>query len=452
MMPFRLFFLGTAAFLATFATGLASPPDGKIHLSYWEKWSGAEEYAMQQVVHQFNRSQDRIVVDFLSVGDVQQKTLLATAGGDPPDISGIYLDNLCSFADRDALTPLDGFIQSDGSTSASFLSRYAKAYADMGSYQGKVWGVPSTPSTYGLFWNKERFRAAGLDPEKPPRTLAEMESISAKLTVRDPSGNLTHVGFLPQASWGAIWAMPQWFGGSLLAGNKITIGSDPANLRAYRWLADTSTRYGVDAVRRIAGSFGTLASPQDPFMSGQVAMVIDGAWRSHFIRQFAPGMDYGVAGWPEIQPGVNDFTVATADILVIPHGAKHPREAWEFLKFVSSPNLAAQRVEDLSGVELLCYLQEKESPLAQWSPYFATHNPNRDIAIFRQLAKSPHAVHAPAMGVWEEYQRELNTAFDEVRLGLESSGEALQYCQARVQDSWDWHRESIALRERQATP
>ena len=48
-------------------------PDGKIHLSYWEKWSGKEEYAMQQAVNQFNRSQDRIVVDFLSVGDIGQQ-------------------------------------------------------------------------------------------------------------------------------------------------------------------------------------------------------------------------------------------------------------------------------------------------------------------------------------------------------------------------------------------
>jgi ABC-type glycerol-3-phosphate transport system substrate-binding protein len=452
MLPLTPFFLGAAIFMASFATGFASPPDGKIHLAYWEKWSGAEEYAMQQVVHQFNRSQDRIVVDFLSVGDVHQKTLLAIAGGDPPDIAGIYMENACAFADRDALTPLDDFIRSDGSTPAEFLSRYAKAYADMGSYQGKVWGVVSTPSTYVLYWNKERFRAAGLDPEKPPRTLAELNSMSAKLTVRDPSGNLTHIGFLPQASGGAIWAFPQWFGCRLFDGDHIMIGSNPANLTAYRWLADTSTSYGVDAVRRLAGSFGTLASPDDPFMSGRVAMLFDGAWRSHFIRQFAPGMNYGVAGWPEVRPGIGDFTLATADLLVIPHGAKHPREAWEFLKFVSSPNLTAQSFEDLRGVELLCYLQEKESPLAQWSPYFTTHNPNRDVRVFRQLAASPHAIHAPAMGIWDEYQSELNTAFDEVRLGIKSPEEALQYCQARVQDSWDWHRKSIALRERQATP
>src|SRR5271170_1617866 len=114
MLPLKSLSLGVGIFLAAIATGFASPPDGKIHLSYWEKWSGIEENAMQQVVDEFNHSQDRIVVDFLSVGQVEQKTIMATAGGDPPDISGIYLIDICAFADRNALTPLSPLMRADG--------------------------------------------------------------------------------------------------------------------------------------------------------------------------------------------------------------------------------------------------------------------------------------------------------------------------------------------------
>jgi multiple sugar transport system substrate-binding protein len=449
MPSFKPLSWGIGLFLASLAAGFSQPPDGKIHLSYWEKWSGAEENAMQQVVDAFNRSQDRIVVDFLSVGSVQEKTLLATAGGDPPDISGIYLENICSFADRAALIPLDDFIRADGSTPDQFLNRYAKAYARMGSYRGRTWGVPSTPTTCALYWNKDLFHAAGLDPEKPPRTLAELDAMSAKLTLRDAAGRLRQVGFLPQASAGWIWAFPQWFGGELFDGRNVTIGTDPINLRAYQWLAGFSQTYGVDNMRRLASSFGTLASPDDPFLSGKVAMIFDGVWRHLYVRQFAPGLNYGVTGWPAAQPGVNDFTVATSDMLVIPRGAKHPREAWEFLKYVSSPNLSAQRLEQLSGVELLCFLQQKDSPLAQDSPYFESNNPNPDLAVFHRLAGSSHAISPLKMGIFEEYQRELMTAFDEVRLGLESPTTALQRCQARIQGSWAWHCESLALREPQ---
>jgi len=452
MKSLKMLLSGALIIAAGLASGFADPPDGKIHVSYWEKWSGAEEDAMQQVVDEFNHSQNRIVVDFLSVGDIEQKTIMATAGGDPPDIAGLYVTNICSFADRDALMPLDPFIQEDGSTSDQFLSRYAKAYADMGSYQGKVWAVPSTPTTVALFWNKELFRAAGLDPEKPPRTLMELDSRSAKLTRRDSSGNLVQVGFLPQASGGWTWAFPQWFGGELFDGKNVTLGTNPANLAAFRWMADSTKQHGLVAVRRLTSSFGSLASAQDPFMSGQVAMVFDGVYRSHFIRQFAPGLKYGVADWPEAQSGIHDFTVAEADMLAIPRGARHPREAWEFLRYLSSPHLSAERREELQGVELLCFLQEKGSPLVRWSPYFEANNPNPDLKIFRQLAESPHAIVPPKMGIWGQYQRELYTAFDQVRLELESPEEALQHGQARLEESWQWECESLARRQKQAAP
>jgi ABC-type glycerol-3-phosphate transport system substrate-binding protein len=456
MAPFKFLSFGAVVAAALLLAGCAKPSDGKIHLSYWEKWSGAEEDAMEQTVAQFNRSQDRIVVDYLAVGDSNQKTLLATAGGDPPDIAGVYLVNVCSFADRNALVPLDDFMRADGTPPDQFLTRYAKGYVALGSYQGKIWGVPSTPTTCALFWNKELFRKAGLDPNQPPRTLEEMNAMSAKLTVRDSTGALKQAGYLPQLSGGWLWAFPLWFGGQIFDGTNVTIGTDPAALRAYQWMGSFSQAYGIDNIRRLTSSFGSLASPDDPFNSGRVAMIFDGSWRGHYIKQFAPGLEYGVAGWPAAQPGVNDFTIADADMLVMPRGCKHPREAWEFLRFVSTPNYAAQSLDELRGDELLCYLQEKPSPFAQWSPYFASHHPNPDVATFRRLAESPHAVSLPKMGIFEEYQSELGTAFDEVRLGLATPEEALQNCQARMQASWAWDRESQARREAQtaqaATP
>ena len=449
MAPFQSLSLAAGIAAAFLLAGCAEPSDGKIHLSYWEKWSGSEEDAAERTVEQFNRSQDRIVVDYLSVGDVNQKTLLATAGGDPPDIAGIYLFNICSFADRNALMPLDDFMRADGSTPEQFVGHYAPAYTAAGSYRGRVWAVPSTPTTFALFWNKDLFRAAGLDPNQPPRTLAEMDAMSAKLTVRDRAGNLQRVGFLPQLSNGLIWAFPQWFGGQIFDGTNVTIGTNPANLRGYQWVAGFSRAYGLDNINRLTGSFGAISSTDDPFNSGRVAMIFDGVWRDFYIRHFAPGMSYGVAGWPAAQPGVNDFATADSDMLAIPRGCKHPKEAWEFLRYISTPNLAAQSFDQLRGDELLCFLQEKPSPFVQWSPYFASHHPNPNVAIFRRLAESPHTITFPQMGIFEEYLSEMITAFDKVRLGLETPEKALQDCQVRMQDSWTWERESQARRKGQ---
>jgi ABC-type glycerol-3-phosphate transport system substrate-binding protein len=443
---FRICF--SLLFATCVLTGCLQPNDGRVHIVYWEKWSGAEASAMQKTVDQFNRSQNRITVELLSASSVDRKTLVATAGGDPPDVAGLWIMNLYSFADRDALTPLDDFIRGEGRTPESWLERYYPIYADMCRYGGKIWGLPSTPAVTALHWNKQLFREAGLDPERPPRTLAELDEFAEKLTKRDPkSGAITQIGFLPQEPGWWSWAFPQWFGGGYWNGRDITFGTIPVNLEAYRWVEGYTKKYGLDQVRTFASGFGGFASPQNPFMSGKVAMVLQGVWMDNFITQFAPGLEYGVAPWPAAKPGQENFTVADCDMLTIPRGSKHPKEAWEFIKFISSMNPKAQSEEELRGMELICYLQKKNSPLREWSPYFEQHHPHRHIALFRELAASPNAISIPKIGIWQEYRRELDSVFENARLLIKPSEEAIAFCQRRISRSWGWHRRSLERRE-----
>jgi multiple sugar transport system substrate-binding protein len=428
--------------------GCQRPPPERVRITYWEKWSGFEAEAMEKVVDAFNRSQYKITVEYLSVSNVDRKTLVATAGGDPPDVGGVWLYNVFSFADRNALTPLDDFIRAEGYTVEQWLDRYAPIYASMCQYRGRVWALPSTPSTTALHWNKTLFREAGLDPDRPPRTVEELDAMSDKLVKRDPkTGEIIQLGFLPQEPGWFAWAFPKWFGGDYIVNDEIVIGKLPANLEAYRWTEGYTRRYGLEAIKSFTAGFGNFASPQNAFMAGKVAMVFQGVWLNNYLKQFAPGMDYGVAPFPATKPGLENFTVADSDILVIPRGAKHPREAWEFIKFVSSINPQASRFEELTGMELLCYLQQKNSPLRQWSPFFEKQHPHPHIALFRQLAESPNATHIPKIGIWQEYGRELANVFEAARLQTEPVEEALAFCQQRVSQSWNWHRRGLARRE-----
>ncbi len=181
-------------------------------------------------------------------------------------------------------------------------------------------------------------------------------------------------------------------------------------------------------------------------MTGKVAMVLQGVWMDNFIQQFAPGLEYGVAPWPAAQPGQENFTMADLDVLTIPRGAKHPRAAWEFIRYVNSINTRAQRFEELTGVELLCYLQKKQSPLKQWSPFFEQQHPHPHIALFRALGDSPQAIHFPKIGIWQEYRREIDSVFESVRLLAKPPEDALAFCQQRVAGSWHWHRRSVERR------
>lgn len=421
--------------------------DGKVHVTYWEKWVGPEEAATRATIAAFNRSQDRIVVEYFVQSPIDRKTIVAVAGGDPPDIAGLWGQNIASFADAEAITPFDEFIRADGMTNAQWLARYYPVYAGAVQHGGHVYAGISTPAMIALHWNKTLFREAGLDPEKPPRTLAELNEFSRKLTKRDPAtGELVQVGFLPQEPGWWPWIFCRWFGGELFDGRKITLATDPHNLAAFQWVADCTKALGGDAVTSFASGFaGQWASPQSGFFSGKVAMIFQGVWYHNYVRQYKPGLDYGVApAWPAAVPGVEDFAMAEADMLTIPRGAKHPREAWEFIKYMNSANVRAENREELSGMELMCYLQQKNSALREWSPFFTNHHPHPHIAIFRQLSASPHAAFVPNMGIWTEYERETLAAFAKVRLLLATPEEALGEAQARLQKSWDRHFKSLA--------
>jgi ABC-type glycerol-3-phosphate transport system substrate-binding protein len=458
----RIWLVGAVATLCALAVLACSRPkrDGPVRLTYWEKWTGAEAAAMQAAVDAFNASQTRIRVDFVSMAQIDRKLIAATAGGAPPDLAGIWLPQIAAFADRDALLPLDPFIAADARRAAEsagrpfdpatavpdFLARYVPVYGTMGVVRGTVYALPITPSVVALHWNKRLFREAGLDPDKPPRTVAELDELARRLTRRHPeTGAITQLGFLPQEPGWWMWANPLWFGGSFLDANgEISAGTDPQNLAALGWVESYTRTFGLDALQRFTSGFGSFGSPQSAFFTGKVAMVLQGVWLNNYIGQFAPGLDYGVAPWPAVdQPADAPFTVADADMIVIPRGAKHPEEAWEFIRYLSSANLRAERREDLQGVELVCFLQEKNSPLRAWSPYFEISHPHPHIAFFRRLSESPNAVAPPAMGVWPEYTREWTTASDRVRLLQATPDEAVADVQRRMTRSWRWHRDSL---------
>ncbi len=424
--------------------------DGRIQLSYWEKWTGAEAAAMQATVDAFNASQDRIRVNLVTTSQVDRKLLVATAGGDPPDVAGLWLASVASFADRGALLPLDDFMRADGVEPYVWLERYTPVYATMGQHGGRTFGLPTTGTAVALHWNKALFREVGLDPERPPRTLAELEEFSRRLTKRDPAtGAITQMGFLPQEPPWFLWAQPLWFGGHYFdESGEIAIASDPQSVAGYEWLREQSREYGLADVQRFMSGFGPFASSQSPFFSGKVAMVFQGVWLNNFARQYAPALEYGVAPWPTVTG--DPFALTEADMVVIPRGTKHPEASWEFVQYLASNNPLARTRAELQGIEIVCYLQEKTSPLRDWSPFFTEHHPHPLIAFFRELESSPGAVHAPASGVWQEYSRELATASERIRL-LEATPErALGQVQARMTTAWSLHRTSLERQRRAA--
>ena len=82
--------------------------------------------------------------------------------------------------DEDAIVPIDNFVKT--ADDKAWIGGFYKAFLQNGQIGGKTWGVPFQRSTVVLYWNKELFKEAGLDPNKAPQTWAKMTSMAQKLT------------------------------------------------------------------------------------------------------------------------------------------------------------------------------------------------------------------------------------------------------------------------------
>jgi len=423
-------------------------PAPRVIVHYWEKWAGFEAAAMQTIIDDFNRSQDRIRVEFLTISPIDVKLMLAASGGNRPDLAGIWEYNIPDLAEKGALLPLDTALAEAGLGA----DHYIPAYWELCRHRGFTWALPSTPGCVALFYNKRHFREVGLDPDRPPRTFAEVEAMSRKLTrvelerngrrVRISFDQLTdaerksgryvivQVGHQPNDVGGMqVGAWGYWFGAKFWDGDRRILANEPANIKAYQWLRDVMTEYGVDQLKNFQASYGQSTSSTSPFLGGKASMVVQGPWYPNFIEKYAPDLEWGVVPFPAL-PGVADdapMTVIISDMLVIPRGAKHPHEAFEFLRYTQRQDVA----------EKLATLQRKFTALREVSPEFLAHHPNPAIAFFSELSRTKNARAMPRISIWRDYEIELSVAAMNVRFLLKTPEQALSEAQSRVQWRFD---------------
>jgi ABC-type glycerol-3-phosphate transport system substrate-binding protein len=436
--------LGFAAFSVARASATG---DGRVVVNYWEKWTGFEADAMRTVVDEFNRAQDRIEVRFLSVSQIDVKLMLATSGGNPPDVAGLWSHSVTDFSEKGALTPLDGAL----ARAHVGADRFVPVFWELCRHRGFTWALPVTPACIALFYNKKMFREAGLDPDRPPRTMAELAAMNARLTAVEverageratvafaaltPEERAAHrftlirAGHLPQEPgwYREMWGY--WFGAELYDGGRSIAATHPGNIAAFTWFRQTAQDLGVENLRLFGSTFGTMASPQNPFLGGTVAMVLQGPWMTNFIEKYAPGLEWGVAAFPAADgvAGGAPVTVVESDVVVIPCGAPHPREAFEFILYLQRQDVA----------EKLALGQRKFTALRAVSPAFLAQHPNPAIGFFVELSRSSGARFVPRLAMWREYKEELLVAADEA-LNLRQTPEAaLAVAQARVQRRLD---------------
>ena len=380
----------------------------RLHLAYWEKWGSFERDACQAMVDAFNRSQDELFVHYVNASQVDRKSMLAIVGGCPPDVIGLWATNVQPFASAGALMPLDELMAAAGLDPA----RYIPQYLQLGRFDGRIYALPTTPASVALFYNKDHFEAkakelieAGLDPQRPPRTIEELDRYADVLNVFDEEdGSPLIMGFLPTEPgwWNAMWGY--YFGGSLYDEHSGQVTPDhPASIRAMLWIKRYAEKYGRDTLLQFRSGFGNFDSPNNAFIEGKVSMEMQGVWFPNFIRRHRPHMHFGVAPFPAAAGVPGPCSFLDADVIAIPRGCRHPEAAWTFIQFAQT-----------RGLEILCRLQGKHMPVTEPPALFRQGHPNLELDLFERVAASPHSFIRPQLAVWQEYQDELTRAFDHI--------------------------------------
>jgi ABC-type glycerol-3-phosphate transport system substrate-binding protein len=437
------------------------PPGTTVVVDYWEKWTADEAAAMKIIVDDFNSTVGKdkhIFVRYLSQSNVNQKTLVATAAGTPPDVAGLWDTNMVQFASLDALMPLDDLCREYGIGPETYLPVFWNAC----HYDGHIWALVSTPMAVALHYNTDEFREAGI--VHPPQTLDELDADAQLLEKRadaaNPNSRLVRTGFLPTVPGWYVNFSYLWFGGSIWddVHHKFTL-TDPKVVRAFSWIQSYSKRLKKEAVNEFQASAGNFDSPQNPFLAGTLAMTQQGPWMANYIINLNPAMSgltaktdddtqlplavrrarmhWAACPFPSADPALKNVTLCEFDTLSIPRGAKHPREAFEFMAYVTK-----QKV-----MEKLCKMHSKNSPLQAVSDDFLQHHRNAYIDVFEGLSKSPNAHGVPQIPIYPEVDAEIAVVVQKLALLDAEPEPALAELQTRLQRDYEAFMEKQKARK-----
>ncbi|MDQ7954445.1 MAG: ABC transporter substrate-binding protein [Rhodocyclaceae bacterium] len=154
----------------------------------------------------FMKENPGIKVSPIYAGTYQEtivKALTAHKSGTPPVTSVLLSTDMFTLIDEDAVVPFDNFVKTP--QDRAWLAGFYPAFMMNSRTGGKTWGIPFQRSTVVMYWNKELFKEAGLDPNKPPASWAELKEMAGKLTKKDASGKTTQYGVQIPSSGFPYW-------------------------------------------------------------------------------------------------------------------------------------------------------------------------------------------------------------------------------------------------------
>ena len=229
-----------------------------------------------------------------SYQDTVTKVLTAAKGGDAPHIAVMLSTDMYTLIDEGVVVAIDDLLKAP--EDKAWLNSFYPGFMQNSQTGGKTWGIPFQRSTIVMYWNKDLFKQAGLDPQRPPQNWAEMVEFGKKLTQRDAAGNVSTYGVQVPSS-----GFPYWLFQAFTTQNGVEL-MNPAGTQTYFDKPEVvqALQYWVDLSRKHqihpAGVVEWGTTPKD-FFERKAAMIWTTTGNLTNIRTNAK-FDFGVAMLP----------------------------------------------------------------------------------------------------------------------------------------------------------
>lgn len=288
---------------------------------------------------EFNKAYPQYKIVPIYAGTYQEtivKALTAHKSGKAPATSVLLSTDMFTLIDEDAIAPIDDFIKTE--EDKAWLKGFYPAFMANSQTGGKTWGVPFQRSTVVMYYNKDAFKEAGLDPNKAPQNWAELKEAAHKLTKKDANGNVMQYGIQIPSTGFAYWMLQTFTTPNdvLLAneaGTQVTF-DNPKVIEALEYWVNLA-KEGVHPKGVV--EWGT--TPKD-FMEKKAAIIVTTTGNLTNIKNNAK-FDFGVA---QIAGNIRKGSpTGGGNFYIFKNAPKEQQEAaFKFAQWITQPERAAQ--------------------------------------------------------------------------------------------------------------
>ncbi len=363
-----------AAFAGVFAIGAHA--NTELTMYYPVAVGGPLTKVVDGIVADFMKENPDIKVNAIYAGnynDARIKALAALKSGEPAQLSVMFSIDIYELIEQDAIVAFDDIVNT--AEDKAWLDSFYPTLMQNGRTAGKTWGIPFQRSTIVMYYNKDAFREAGLDPEKPPATWDELVAAGKKLTKADGS------------QWGVMipsTGYPYWMFGALTMQNDqvlmngagdTTYFDAPGTVSALEFWKDLGSEHKVMPQGTV--EWGTL---RQNFLEGKTAIMWHSTGNLTIVKKNA-NFDFGVAMLPANKR--RGTPTGGGNFYVFKKTSPEERQATlKLVKFMTGPERAAEwsMKTGYMGVTPAAYETQKLQQYVEGFPYAAVARDQLEFA------------------------------------------------------------------------